>query len=98
MVLYYIAHESLPSMFVLYTDFRYHWGARLTGWALAGIGATSTLVSAVLISLAVKKLGELRTAFTWFLFAITGFALFAPTPNTLIFLIGFPLISLCGLP
>ncbi len=97
MFLYYIAHESLPSMFVLYTDFRYHWGARLTGWALAGIGATSTLVSAVLISLAVKKLGELRTAFTGFLFGITGFALFALAPNTVIFLIGCPLISLWGL-
>ncbi len=97
MFLYYIAHESLPSMFVLYTDFRYHWGAGLTGWALAGVGATSTLVSAVLISLAVKKLGELRTAFTGFLFGITGFALFALAPNTVIFLIGCPLISLWGL-
>lgn len=97
MFLYYIAHESLPSMFVLYTDYRYHWGTSLTGWALAGIGACSTLVSAALISYAVKKLGELRTAFTGFFFGITGFALFALAPNTTIFLIGCPLISLWGL-
>jgi DHA1 family tetracycline resistance protein-like MFS transporter len=97
MFLYYIAHESLPSMFVLYTYYRYHWGERLTGLTLAGVGACSTIVSAALISLAIRKLGELRTLFTGLLFGITGFGLFALAPNTVIFLIGVPLISLWGL-
>ena len=97
MFLYYIAHESLPSMFVIYTDYRYHWGERLTGLTLAGVGACSTIVSAALISLAIKNLGELRTLFTGLLFGIAGFGLFAYAPNTLMFLIGVPLISLWGL-
>jgi len=97
MFLYYIAHESLPSMFVLYTDYRYHWGERLTGLTLAGVGACSTIVSAALISLAIRKLGELRTLFAGLLFGIVGFGLFALAPNTAIFLIGVPLISLWGL-
>ncbi|HEV3167641.1 MAG TPA: MFS transporter, partial [Isosphaeraceae bacterium] len=77
MFLYYIAHESLPSMFVIYTDYRYRWGARLTGWVLAGVGLCSALVSAGLISMAIKRLGERRTMFTGLFFGITGFGVFA---------------------
>ncbi len=97
MFLYYNAHEALPSMFVLYTDYRYHWGTQLTGWALAGVGVGSTIVSAVLISLAVKKLGELRTLFTGMICGIAGFSMFAFAPSTAIFMIGIPLLSLWGL-
>jgi len=97
MFLYYNAHEALPSMFVLYTDYRYHWGAQLTGWVLAGVGVGSTIVSAALISLAIRKLGELRTMFTGMLCGIAGFALFAGAPGTAIFVAGVPLLSLWGL-
>ena len=31
----YLAYESLPSLFVLYTDYRYHWDAKTTGMVLA---------------------------------------------------------------
>jgi MFS transporter, DHA1 family, tetracycline resistance protein len=97
MFLYYNAHEALPSMFVLYTDYRYHWGAQLTGWVLAGVGVGSTIVSAALISLAIKRLGEVRTMFTGMLSGIAGFAIFAAAPFTSIFVIGVPLLSLWGL-
>ena len=97
MFLYYNAHEALPSMFVIYTDYRYHWGTQLTGWALAGVGVGSTIVSAVLISLAVRKLGELRTLFTGMVCGMAGFAMFAFAPSTAIFVIGIPLLSLWGL-
>lgn len=95
--LYDLAHESLPSMFVIYTYYRYHWGERLTGMALAAIGICTTIVSAALISFAIKRLGELRTLVAGLLFGICGFGLFALAPNTAIFLIGCPLISLWGL-
>src|ERR1700729_2084438 len=97
MFLYYNAHEALPSMFVLYTDYRYHWGTQITGWALAGVGVGSTIVSALLISLAVRKLGELRTLFTGMVCGMAGFATFAFAPTTAIFVIGIPLLSLWGL-
>jgi MFS transporter, DHA1 family, tetracycline resistance protein len=97
MFLYYNAHEALPSMFVLYTDYRYHWGAGLTGWVLAGVGVGSTIVSAALISLAIKRLGEVRTLFTGLLCGIAGFAIFAGAPSTAVFIAGVPLLSLWGL-
>jgi DHA1 family tetracycline resistance protein-like MFS transporter len=97
MFLYYNAHEALPSMFVIYTDYRYHWSAQLTGWALAGVGVGSTIVSAALISLAIKRLGEIRTMFTGMLCGVAGFAFFALAPSTAIFVIGIPFLSLWGL-
>jgi MFS transporter, DHA1 family, tetracycline resistance protein len=97
MFLYYNAHETLPSMFVIYTDYRYHWSAQLTGWALAGVGVGTTIVSAALISPAIKFLGELRTMFTGMLCGVAGFALFALAPSTAIFAIGIPFLSLWGL-
>ncbi len=97
MFLYYNAHEALPSMFVIYTDYRYHWSAQLTGWALAGVGVGSTIVSAALISLAIKRLGEIRTMFTGMLCGVTGFAFFALAPSSAIFMIGIPFLSLWGL-
>jgi MFS transporter, DHA1 family, tetracycline resistance protein len=97
MFLYYIAHESLPSMFVIYTDYRYRWGARLTGLVLAGVGLCSALVSAGLISMAIKRLGERRTMFTGLFFGITGFGVFALAPDTGFFVVGCALMSLWGL-
>jgi len=97
MFLYYNAHEALPSMFVIYTTYRYHWSTELTGWALAGVGVGSTIVSAALISLAIKHLGVIRTLFVGMLCGVAGFALFAAAPNTVIFMIGIPFLSLWGL-
>ena len=97
MFLYYNAHEALPSMFVIYTDYRYHWNARMTGLALAAVGVGSTIVSALLISWAIKTFGEVRTLFTGMACGVAGFAVFAAAPNTAVMLLGMPLLSLWGL-
>jgi MFS transporter, DHA1 family, tetracycline resistance protein len=97
MFLYYNAHEALPSMFVIYTDYRYHWNAQFTGLALAAVGIGSTLVSALLISWAIKNLGEVRTLFTGLVCGVAGFAVFAAAPNTITMMLGMPLLSLWGL-
>lgn len=97
MFLYYNAHESLPSMFVLYTDYRYHWSPQMTGFALAAVGVGSTIVSAVLISWAIRNFGEVKTLFTGMACGVAGFAVFAVAPTTPIILLGMPLLSLWGL-
>jgi MFS transporter, DHA1 family, tetracycline resistance protein len=97
MFLYYNAHEALPSMFVIYTTYRYHWTTQVTGWALAGVGVGSTIVSATLITLAIKYLGVIRTLFTGMLCGVTGFVFFAAAPSSAVFMIGIPFVSLWGL-
>jgi len=96
-VLYYVAHESLPSMFVLYTDHRYGWSETMTGIALAGIGVSSTLVSAVVVAPVVARLGERRSLLLGLLCGGAGFAIYGVAPTGGLFLLGMPLIALWGL-
>ena len=42
-----IAHEVLPTTFVLYASYRYGWGERAIGLSIATIGACSALVGAL---------------------------------------------------
>ena len=55
------AHYVLPATFVLYADYRYHWGASAVGYVLALVGVCNAIVQAVLIGKVVPKLGERRT-------------------------------------
>ncbi len=73
----YLAHESLPSLFVLYADYRYHWDAQKTGWALAIVGVSQTIVSGGLVRPAVARLGERATLTIALLFGASGFLLYA---------------------
>ena len=93
---YYMAHESLPSMFVLYTDYKFHWNEKTVGLVLGAVGVSSMLVSAVLTGRAVKRWGEAATLVTGQLFGIAGFACYGYAPSSAIFLAGVPLIGLWG--
>lgn len=95
--LYYLAHESLPSMFVLYTDYRYDWSERDVGLALAAVGLSSTIVSAALIGPAVARLGERRVLLSGLLFGGLSFLCYGLAPTSLLFLAGIPLGGLLGL-
>jgi DHA1 family tetracycline resistance protein-like MFS transporter len=93
----YLAHESLPSLFVLYTDYRYQWDARTTGMVLAVVGIAQTLVAAGLVRQAVKKFGELPTALTGLVCGVAGFAAYAWAPTGQAFVAALPLVALWGL-
>jgi MFS transporter, DHA1 family, tetracycline resistance protein len=90
----FLAHESLPGIFVLYTDYRYHWDAATTGWALALVGVSQTIVSGGLVRPAVKKLGESGAIVAALGFGAAGFALCAFAPTGSVFLAAPPLIAL----
>jgi DHA1 family tetracycline resistance protein-like MFS transporter len=93
----YLAHESLPSVFVLYTSHRYGWEERATGLALAAIGVSSSVVSALVVGPAVARLGERLTLILGLLFGMLGFATYALAPREELFLLGIPLVALWGL-
>ncbi|HEY3664994.1 MAG TPA: TCR/Tet family MFS transporter [Polyangiaceae bacterium] len=95
--LYNIAHDSLPSVFVLYTDYRYHWGERMVGFSLAGIGVASTIVSALLVGPLVKRLGERRALLVGLGFGAAGFAVYGLAPTGAVFLTGIPFLAIWGL-
>jgi len=95
--LYNIAHDSLPSVFVLYTDYRYHWGERMVGFSLAGIGIASTIVSAALVGPLVKRLGERWALIVGLAFGALGFGIYGLAPTGTWFSMGIPFLAIWGL-
>ncbi|MEI9941523.1 MAG: TCR/Tet family MFS transporter [Pseudomonadota bacterium] len=95
--LYNVAHDSLPSVFVLYTDYRYHWGERMVGFCLAAVGIASTIVAALLVGPLVKRLGERRALLIGLGFGAAGFGVYGWAPTGGWFLAGIPLLAIWGL-
>jgi len=92
-----MAHDSLPSVFVLYTDYRYHWGERMVGFCLAVVGVASTIVAALFVGPLVKRLGERRALLIGLSFGALGFAVYGWAPSGGWFLAGIPLFAIWGL-
>ena len=95
--LHYLAHESLASIFVLYTDYRYHWDATTVGLALSFVGVTSTIVSGGLVRPSVKRFGEWPVLGFGLICGAVSFALYAVAPTTALFLAGIPFGALWGM-
>ena len=76
-----IAHEVQPSLFVLYTDYRYGWDTRTVGLVLAAVGVLSAVVGAGLVRVVVERLGERRTLLLGLAFGACGFALYGLAPT-----------------
>jgi len=93
----YLAHESLPSLFVLYTDYRYHWDAKTTGLALALVGIAQTVVAGGLVRPMVKRVGEKPTAIIGLVCGVAGFVAYAMASTGGAFIAALPLVALWGL-
>ena len=91
------AHGSLPSMFVLYADYRYGWDAKTVGGVLAGVGVAQMIVSGGLVRPAIARLGERGTMMLGLVSGAIGFALYGFAPSGTIFLIALPLVALWGI-
>lgn len=57
-----LAHQALPSTWVLYTGYRYGWNPKQVGVSLAIVGLMAGLVQGGLTRFVVKKLGERKAA------------------------------------
>src|SRR5712671_4986659 len=95
--LYYLAHNSLPSMWAYYTEYRYGWSHRDVGNSLTLVGVCAALVSGVLVGPFVKRFGERRSVLSGLLFGVLGFAGFALAARGWIILAVIPFIALWGI-
>jgi len=93
----YIAHEVLPSTFVLYAGYRYAWDARTVGLFLAGVGIGGMVVSGGLVQPIVSRLGERRALLTGLACGAVGFAIYGVAPSSPWIWLGLPMQSLWGL-
>jgi MFS transporter, DHA1 family, tetracycline resistance protein len=95
-VLYYLAHQALPSVFVLYTEYRYGWSERTVGIALGAVGICVAAVSGGMVGPYVKRFGERLSLTSGLFFGVLGFAGFAMAPKGWSFLAAVPFIALWG--
>jgi DHA1 family tetracycline resistance protein-like MFS transporter len=95
--LYYLAQNSLPSMWALYTEYRYVWSRRDVGLSLALVGVCAALVSGALVGPIVKRFGERRSVLAGLSFGFLGFAGFALATRGWTLLSVIPFIALWGI-
>ena len=95
--LFQLAHYVFNSVFVLYVDYRYHWGEQQVGYILACVGILSAFVQAWLTKRAVAGFGERRTLLFGIVCGALGFAIYGFAPAGWVFLLAMPIGALWGL-
>lgn len=73
-----LAHQVYPSIWVLYTGYRYGWDTKQTGLSLALVGLMAAIVQGGLARKLIPRLGERRAAIVGFAImaiALTGYGL-----------------------
>jgi MFS transporter, DHA1 family, tetracycline resistance protein len=95
--LYRIAHDAMPSLFVIFGDYRFGWDEKTVGFALAIIGVVSMIVQAGLVGYLVKRLGERRAMVAGMAFGAAANAVYGLAPTGAVFLLGIPIGGLFGL-
>jgi DHA1 family tetracycline resistance protein-like MFS transporter len=93
----YLAHEVLPSTFVLYATYRYDWDAATVGLTLAGVGVCFGIVQGGLVAPIVSRIGERRALLTGLGFGIVGFATYGLAATGPWFWVGIPVMAIWGL-
>ena len=94
--LYQLAHNVLPSIFVLYTGYRYHWSPKDVGLSLAATGVANIVVQARLVGPVVKRLGERGALRLGLFMGALGFAIFALASEPALYWAGIPAFALTG--
>ena len=95
-ILYYLAHQALPSVFVLYTEYRYGWNERSVGIALGAVGVCVATVSGGLVGPYVKRFGERFSLVSGLFWGVLGFAGFGLATRGWACMSAMPLIALWG--
>lgn len=95
--LFQLAHNVLPSVFVLYMGFRYGWGPGVVGLTLMASGISSIIVQAVVVGRVVKAVGERGALLIGLFSGFAGFMVYALAPTGFLYLCGLPLFALTGL-
>jgi len=92
-----LAQFSLNSTYVLYADYRFHWGSQAVGYTLSFVGLCTGLVQAVLVRKLMPKLGGRRTILLGLGLCIIGYLFFGLATASWMFLVGIPFLTLGGL-
>ena len=92
-----LAHNVLPTIWVLYTSNRYGWTLAATGTALALSGICNIVIQGLLVKHVVAWIGEWGAVLAGLVFGGLGFAIFGLAPQGWVFMLGIPVFGFIGL-
>jgi DHA1 family tetracycline resistance protein-like MFS transporter len=95
--IYFLAHQAMPSVFVLYAAYRYGWGPRAVGLTLAVVGICTSIVQAGLIRRVVAKLGERRALLAGLAFGVVSYLIWGIATTGWLSLLAIPFGAMMGL-
>ena len=96
-LLFNLAHEVFPSVYVLYADTRFGLSDLTVGLMLGTAGVCSALVQGKLIKPVIARVGERGSILAGSVFGSVGFALYGLATQPWLFWLAVPLVSLWGL-
>ncbi len=91
-----LAHMVYPTTFVLYADYRFHWGPQMVGYTLALVGVLAAIVQGGLIKKIVGWLGERKALLFGLACGTVGFVLYGLAPTGWWFWLAMPVAALWG--
>ena len=95
-LLYQLGFIVLPTIFVLYTGYRYGWTPRILGFTFMATGISQILVQAFLVSPVVKRIGERGAVLLGAAMGSAGFLIYALAPSGWVYLAGIPVFAMSG--
>lgn len=94
--LYFLAHQVLPSVFVLYASQRYGWSIQTMGLSMGAIGICNIIVQGGLVKIVVGRFGERLALLAGLFSGAAGFIVYGLAPTGLSFALGVPVFAMIG--
>jgi DHA1 family tetracycline resistance protein-like MFS transporter len=95
-LLFQLGFTVLPSIFVLYANYRFGWSVRTLGFTFLATGLSQILVQAALVGPVVKRIGERGAVLLGSAMGVAGFLIYALAPNGWVYLCAIPVWALTG--
>ena len=95
--LYQMAHDSLPAVWMFYTQEKFGWGPSEVGWSLTFVGVMTVLVMGGLTGAVVPRLGERRSIVLGFALMALGFMGYAFATHGWMVYVAIAIASLGGI-
>jgi len=94
--LFQFSHIVLPTIFVLYTTYRYGWTPGFLGFTFFITGVLGVLVQMFLVGPTVARLGERRTLLLGLAAGVLGFTWYGAASIGWVYLLGAPIFAMTG--
>jgi len=95
--LFQLAQVVLPTVFVLYTTYRYGWTPRILGFTFLLTGVLGVIVQMFLVGPIVARIGERRTLLAGLGIGAIGFLWYGWAPKGWVYLLGAPIFCFSNL-